>query len=249
MHVLARAARHLATDSVSDSPILNPRWLSDLQARAEALRAHPATGQDAASTLETMSDDLNRRWLQLSAGREGFLTGERWTGLDKVAVAWGDMVCHVNNVMYNRYAESGRVNWITSFASHAPLQERQQWLDIMSPRGIGLILRSIRTDYKLPITYPDKITVIHKLARRPTNTSTGILLDAVMYSERHRRVAARCFEDIAVYDYRAGRVSTMKPFMVDALQEVWHLQEEKRCEVEEEIGRMDRFVEEMEGRR
>jgi hypothetical protein len=51
--------------------------------------------------------------------------------------------------MYNRYAESGRVNWVTSFAANAPPEERQQWLDIMSPRSIGLILKSIRTDYKL----------------------------------------------------------------------------------------------------
>jgi hypothetical protein len=56
---------------------------------------------------------------------------------------------HVNNIMYNRYAESGRVNWITSFAGHAPPDQRQQWVDIMSPRGVGLILKSIRTDYKL----------------------------------------------------------------------------------------------------
>ncbi|KAG5919814.1 hypothetical protein E4U53_003962, partial [Claviceps sorghi] len=170
---------------------------------------------------------------------------------------------HVNNVVYNRYAESGRVNWITSFASHAPPEERQQWLDTMSPRGVGLILRSIKTEYKLgipgnpapsfakhaapqPVTYPDKITVIHKLAQRPSGTSTGLFLDAVIYSERHRRVAARCSEDIAVYDYRAGRVSTMRSFMVDALQGVWHLQEEKRCEVEGDIADMEQLVEQLE---
>lgn len=55
--------------------------------------------------------------------------------------------------MYNRYAESGRVNWVTSFASYAPSEERQQWMDIMSPKGIGLILKSIKTDYKLVSLY------------------------------------------------------------------------------------------------
>lgn len=56
---------------------------------------------------------------------------------------------HVNNIMYNRYAESGRVNWATSFASHAPPEQRRQWLDIMSPKGIGLILKSIKMDFKM----------------------------------------------------------------------------------------------------
>ncbi|KAK2606014.1 hypothetical protein QQS21_003531 [Conoideocrella luteorostrata] len=151
--------------------------------------------------------------------------------------------------MYNRYAESGRVNWVTSFASHAPPSERQQWVDIMSPRGIGLILKSIRTDYKLPVTYPDKITVMHKLAQRPTHASESIFLDAVIYSETHRRVAARCVEDIAVYDYRAGRKATLKGFMVDELQAVYDLQERNRRDVESKIAELDQGIRAVEDRR
>ncbi|KAG5913657.1 hypothetical protein E4U53_004817, partial [Claviceps sorghi] len=83
--------RPLATNRAANSAAPNPRWLPDLQRRVEALRAHPATDQGAASSLRNVSDDLARRWLPLSAGREGFLTGERWKGLDKVGVAWGDM--------------------------------------------------------------------------------------------------------------------------------------------------------------
>ncbi|GAB0136744.1 hypothetical protein EsDP_00005036 [Epichloe bromicola] len=142
--------------------------------------------------------------------------------------------------MYNRYAESGRVNWVTSFAPYAPPEERQQWLDMMSPRGIGLIMKSIKTDFKLPVTYPDKITVIHRLSQRPTSSCTSIFLDAVIYSEMHRRVAARCFEDLAVYDYRAGKLSALKPFMVDELQKVYDLQEKNRRETERKIEELER---------
>lgn len=65
--------------------------------------------------------------------------------------------------MYNRYAESGRVNWVTSFAAHAPPEQRQQWVDIMSPRGIGLILKSIKTDYKL-VSGPGEVAPKKRLA-------------------------------------------------------------------------------------
>lgn len=49
--------------------------------------------------------------------------------------------------MYNRYAESARVNWTLKFASQ-DAAHKKEWLELMSPKSIGLILRSIKTDYK-----------------------------------------------------------------------------------------------------
>lgn len=49
--------------------------------------------------------------------------------------------------MYNRYAESARVNWATNFAASEPAH-KAQWLELMTPKSVGLILRSITTDYK-----------------------------------------------------------------------------------------------------
>jgi hypothetical protein len=49
--------------------------------------------------------------------------------------------------MYNRYAESARVNWTRNFAASDP-QHRDEWMGLITPRGLGLILRSITTDYK-----------------------------------------------------------------------------------------------------
>jgi len=50
-------------------------------------------------------------------------------------------------VMYNRYAESARVNWTLNFAASDPAH-KTQWMELMTPKSIGLILRSITTDYK-----------------------------------------------------------------------------------------------------
>lgn len=49
--------------------------------------------------------------------------------------------------MYNRYAESARVNWTLNFAASDPTH-KAEWMALMTPRSIGLILRSITTDYK-----------------------------------------------------------------------------------------------------
>jgi hypothetical protein len=59
---------------------------------------------------------------------------------------------HVNNVMYNRYAESARVNWTRNFAASDPTHEKQ-WMELITPKSIGLILRSITTDYKFVSDY------------------------------------------------------------------------------------------------
>jgi hypothetical protein len=49
--------------------------------------------------------------------------------------------------MYNRYAESARVNWTRNFAAADPVHAKQ-WMELITPKSVGLILRSITTDYK-----------------------------------------------------------------------------------------------------
>jgi Thioesterase-like superfamily len=54
---------------------------------------------------------------------------------------------HVNNVKYIRYAESGRINWIEILAK-LDTENKQRWRELWTPRGKGLILKSIKTDFK-----------------------------------------------------------------------------------------------------
>lgn len=76
------------------------------------------------------------------------------------------------------------------------------------------------------MTYPDHVTVLHKLRDRPQSGSDHFVLDVLILSEQHRRPAARCVEDIVVYDYKAARKSPMPPFMVQTLQETYDLQQQ-----------------------
>lgn len=114
----------------------------------------------------------------------------------------------------------------------------------MTPRGTGLIMKSIRADYKFvgppttaqgegwravadvvsrmqPVTYPDRISVYHKLRAAPVSHDTSLLLDCVILSHRHRRVAARTEEEIVTYDYRAARKTNIPLFALEALQDTW----------------------------
>lgn len=77
--------------------------------------------------------------------------------------------------------------------------------------------------------YPDRISVFHKLASEPTADTDSFILNVLILSERHQRPAARCVEDIVVYDYQKSKKAPLKPFMVDRFRETWKLQEEAKA--------------------
>lgn len=76
--------------------------------------------------------------------------------------------------------------------------------------------------------WPDRISVYHKLRSAPTASTDSFILDVLILSEKHQRPAARCVEDIVVYDYRQGKKSPLRDFMVEEFQETFKLQEEAK---------------------
>ncbi|KAH9861981.1 hypothetical protein IAQ61_010182 [Plenodomus lingam] len=213
---------------------LSPRWLSDVKTRIGKcilFGLRPEQTQEAGSILQEINED----WRELVAGSEGFLTGKPWRGLYRQEVVWGEMDSmgmllspgHVNNAIYNRYAESARVNWTRNFAARDAAHQTE-WNELMLPRGIGIILRSIKTDYKFPMKWPDRITVLHKVREKPSVEADHFLLDVVILSEGQRRASARCVEDIVIYDYGRARKSRMPRFMLDRLEETFELQEQAK---------------------
>lgn len=94
--------------------------------------------------------------------------------------------------------------------------------------------------------YPDQVTVMHRLVTKPKDSMDSFILEAVAYSERHQRLAARFIEDIAVYDYQAGKKAALPPFMVDKLQELFEMQNQAKTAAESEIAQIYQFVEELE---
>ncbi|KAF2743665.1 hypothetical protein M011DRAFT_410214 [Sporormia fimetaria CBS 119925] len=227
---LSTTAPRRSTSPETPTSRLNPRILSELKSRIGkciSFGLNKEQTNEACSMLEEMALD----WRGMLVGSEGFLTSKDRIGLYRQEVVWGEMdaMCgHVNNVVYNRYAESARVNWTRSFANIFDPKHREEWRELMTPLSVGLILRSIRTDYKFPVTYPDRVSVLHKLHREPTPDADHFKLDVVILSETHRRIAARCFEDIVVYDYRAAKKAPLRPFMIEQFKEVWRLQEEAK---------------------
>ncbi|KAM3422051.1 hypothetical protein BST61_g2427 [Cercospora zeina] len=243
--------RHRSTASQQSTLAeLSPRWLSDVKQRLGVCLTwglKPEQTQEAGEILQ----EIARDWRDLLAGREGFLTSKQRRSTFRQQVVWGEQdsmakVClssfkgHVNNVVYNRYAETGRVDWFLKLARVDP-PNAEAWRTILTPKDLGLLLKSIRTDFKFPMKYPDHVSIYHKLSTEPVEGADSFIMDVIILSEVHQRPAARCVEDCVLYDYRVAKKAPLHPFMLDVLRETWKLQEEtKRINSERVVALLDR---------
>lgn len=82
--------RTLSTTSQSPSSN-NALWLSETKSRLGKLFFHGTTAEEV-KEASVILKDLTKNWREYVAASEGFLTGEKWRGLYKHNVVWGDMV-------------------------------------------------------------------------------------------------------------------------------------------------------------
>lgn len=93
------------------------------------------------------------------------------------------------------------------------------------------------------MTWPDRISVYHKLRSRPTPSTDAMVLDVMILSEVRQRPAARCLEDCVVYNYRTARKASLPPWMLDQFEKTFDLQEvakrENGAKIEGLLGRVE----------
>ena len=109
-----------------------------------------------------------------------------------IKVKWGEMDAfqHLNNTVYIRYIEDGRID----------LLEKLGMSGDMKSFNIGPILASIQCDYLAPVTYPDTLIVFS------TATQTGakkIELEHKLWSIQQNRLVATGLGIGVYYDFKA----------------------------------------------
>ena len=97
----------------------------------------------------------------------------------EIPVAWGEMDAfqHVNNVAYFRYLESGRIAYF----------QELDLMGIMERTGVGPILASAQCRFKIPLTYPDTVSVGVRISEIGEDRFT---MKYVVVSHRLEKVAA-----------------------------------------------------------
>lgn len=105
-------------------------------------------------------------------------------------VAWGEMdaLGHVNNVVYFRYLECARVEFM----------RRCGMTELRTPQGIGVILQHVQCRFRRPLLFPDTVTIT---ARVTSIESDRFTLDHEIISAAQDLVAAVGTSTIVTYDY------------------------------------------------
>lgn len=122
---------------------------------------------------------------------------------------WGDMDSfrHVNNIMYLRWCESARVEYLTRVGLwHNP-----------EGHGIGPILARLSSDYRKPLTYPDKVFVG---ARVTKIGNTSLKMEHVVVSGGMDAVAAEVESTIVMLNYETGRTVPVPAAAREAIEKL-----------------------------
>ena len=124
----------------------------------------------------------------------------------EIKVKWGEMGAfqHLNNTVYIRYIEDGRID----------LLEKLGMSSDMKSFNIGPILASIHCDYLAPVTYPDTIIVFS------TVTQTGVKkieLEHKLWSIQQNCLVAKGLGIGVYYDYKALKSCAIPSFIADKL--------------------------------
>jgi acyl-CoA thioester hydrolase len=111
-----------------------------------------------------------------------------------IPLLWGDHdeFGHVNNLVYLRWCETARVEYMRRLGLWPKLP----------PEKEGPILASVTCNYRLPLTYPDTVKVGVRVTRIGRSSMT---MEHVVWSEAANRVAAEVVTTIVMLDYANGR--------------------------------------------
>lgn len=110
----------------------------------------------------------------------------------EVPVRWGDMDAfqHVNNTLYFRYFEIGRIAYFEALKVE----------DFMTGTGIGPILASIGCRFRFPVTYPDTLAIGTRISEIGEDR---LVMEHRVVSTRHDRLAAEGDGVSVAFDYEA----------------------------------------------
>ena len=127
----------------------------------------------------------------------------------QIPIAWGEMDAfqHVNNVAYFRYFESVRIAYF----------ERLGIIEFMEQTGIGPILASTQCRFRIPLTYPDTISVGVRVTRIEGDR---FMMQGIVVSQRLEKIAAECEALIVSYNYREAKKTPIPPELERRIREL-----------------------------
>ncbi|MBL8203306.1 MAG: acyl-CoA thioesterase [Blastocatellia bacterium] len=127
----------------------------------------------------------------------------------ELPVVWGEMDArqHVNNAVYFRYFESARTVYF----------EKLGVWKMIGDTGIGVILASINCRFRIPLTFPDRISVGVRVVNIQEDRFT---VEHRIVSHHHQKIAAEGDGLLVAYDYNQLKKTLLPDAFRQRIQEL-----------------------------
>lgn len=127
----------------------------------------------------------------------------------ELPVVWGEMDArqHVNNAVSFRYFESARTVYFDKLGV---------W-KMIGDTGIGVILASINCRFRIPLTFPDKISVGVRVVNIQEDRFT---VEHRIVSHRYQKIAAEGDGLLVAYDYNQLKKTALPEAFRQRIQEL-----------------------------
>ncbi len=124
-------------------------------------------------------------------------------------VIWGDMDAyeHVNNTVYFRYFESARIAFF----------DQLKFKEVKDETGIGPILASTQCRFRIPLTYPDTVSIGARVSDVQGDRFT---MHYRVVSHQHKKVAAEGEGLLIAYDYKALTKAALPEIIYQRIQKL-----------------------------
>lgn len=140
------------------------------------------------------------------------MSGEPLAGFPvvvEIPIAWGDMdyFRHVNNIVFFRYFESARIEYL----------ERIGFRELTEERSVGPILAATDCRFRRPLTWPDTVAV----GARVTDVGEDrFSMEYRLVSRKSGEVAATGGGTLVSFDYAAQRKVPLPDEVRRAIEEL-----------------------------
>jgi len=128
---------------------------------------------------------------------------KEYSSVTNIDLQWGeqDAFGHLNNAHFLKFFESGRIAFYFQLVEPALSKDSEYGHGITK---IGPIVKTVKCDYKLPVTYPDNICVATRVPIEGIGKN-GYNVEAIMVSRKLEKIVAKSEVVVVTYDYRIGK--------------------------------------------
>jgi acyl-CoA thioester hydrolase len=125
----------------------------------------------------------------------------------ELPVVWGEMDArqHVNNSVYFRYFESARIAYFEKLGF---------WKQIHDT-GQGVILASVNCRFRIPLTFPDTISIGARVVKIEEDRFT---IEHCIVSHRHQKVVAEGEGVLVSYNYQQLQKTPLPEIVKQGIQ-------------------------------